>query len=173
MQNSNIETVKEKLFSTKPSSEKMNDEIRSSILRMKEAQMRRLRPSEFEGEAEPISDEDYAKISELSDFIAEHIKEVGKEQTILDFQVGLNLLNDYRKESLVDSKVQIKEDSDFAEKSYSALLNALQHYPIEIIKRYVRLGALNNQIWNTKNLEKIDTDVKVENTANKMIERNN
>ena len=173
MTDTNLEQVREKLFSTKPSSEKMNDEIRNGILRLKEAQLRRLRPSEFEGEAEPISDEDYAKISELSDFIAEHIREVGKEQTILDFQVGLNLLNDYKKESLIDSKVQLKEDSDFGDKSCSALLNALQHYPIEIIKRYVRLGALNNQIWNTKNLQKIDTDVKVENTANKMIERNN
>lgn len=171
MQNSNIETVKEKLFSTKDSSEKMNDEIKSSILRMKENQLRRLRPTEFEGEVEPISEEDYAKVSELSDFIAEHIQEVGKEQTILDFQVGLNLLNDYRKESLIDSKVQLKEDSDFGEKSYSALLNALQHYPVDIIKRYVRLGALNNQIWNTKNLQKIDTNVVVENTANKMTER--
>lgn len=109
---------------------------------MKEAQLRRLRPSEVESDAEQISDEDYNKISELSDFIAEHIKEVGKEQTILDFQVGLNLLNDYRKESLIDSKIQLKEDAEFKEKSYSALLNALQHYPVEIIKRYVRLGAL-------------------------------
>lgn len=39
----------------------------------------------------PISDENYNKISELSDFIAEHIKKVGKEQTNLDFLVGLNL----------------------------------------------------------------------------------
>lgn len=167
LNSANIETVKEKLFSTKTSSQKMNDAIRNSIHKIREARLRRLRPSEFEGELEPLSDEDYAKISELSDFISEHIKEVGKEQTILDFQVGLNLLNDYRKEALIESKVQLEEDSDFGEKSYNALFNALQHYPVEIIKRYVKLGALNNQIWNTKNLQKVNTDVVVENTANK------
>lgn len=172
MQNSNIETVKEKLFSAKGSSEKMNDEIRNSIDRIREARLRRLRPSEFEGDLEPLSDEDYAKISELSYFIVEHIKEVGKEQTILDFQVGLNLLNDYRKESLIYTKIQLEEDANFGDKSYGALLNALEHYPVEIIKRYVRLGAINNQIWNTKNLQKVNTDAVVENTANKMIERN-
>lgn len=171
MQNQNIETVKEKLFSTKDSSEKMNDEIRSSILRMKENQLRRLRPSEFEDEIQPISDGDYAKISELSDFIAEHIKEVGKEQTILDIQVGLNLLNDYKKKVLTQSKIQLQEDGDFGIKTYSALFNILDKYPVNLIKRYIKLAALNNQIWNTKNLQKIDTDVKVENTANKMIER--
>lgn len=172
MQNLNIETVREKLFSTKGSSEKMNNEIKNSVLRLKESQLRRLRPSEFDDESVKISDKDYNKISELSDFIAGHIKDVGKEQTILDFQVGLNLLNDYRKESLIDSKVQLEQDGDFGQKTYGALLNALQHYPVEIIKRYVRLGALNNQIWNTKNLQKNNTDKKIEQVANKMIERN-
>lgn len=56
MQNQNIETVREKLFSTKPSSEKMNDEIRISIDRIREARLRRLRPSEFKDEDEPITD---------------------------------------------------------------------------------------------------------------------
>lgn len=173
MQNSNIETVKEKLFSTKDSSEKMNDEIRSSILRMKENQLRRLRPSQFEDNVEPISEEDYAKISELSDFIVEHIQEVGKEQTILDFQVGLNLLNGYRKGSLIAEKIRLEEDSDFGEKTYGALIDVLFNYPVEVVKRYIKLGAANNAIWETKNDTKIDTDKKVENITQKLNERGN
>lgn len=169
----NIETVKEKLFSTKSSSEKMNDEIRNGILRMKEEQMRRLRPSQFEGEPELISDEDYQKISELADFIAEYLKEVGKEQTILDFQVGLNLLNNYKKESLIDAKIQLKEDSDFGKKTYSALFDVLLNYPLEVVKHYIKLGAANNAIWSTKNNRQIDTDKKIAEITQQLNERIN
>lgn len=169
----NLETVKEKLFSTKSSSEKMNDVIRNGIWRMKEVQNRRLRPSQFETKAEPISDEDFQKISELADFVAEYIKEVGKEQTILDFQVGLNLLNNYKKESLINAKIQLKEDADFGLKTYSALFDVLLNYPLEIVKHYIKLGAANNAIWATKNNRKIDTDKKVENIILKLDERKN
>lgn len=171
MQNSNIETVKEKLFSTKNSSEKMNDGIRRSIDRLIEARFRRIRPSEFEGELQPLSDEDYAKISELSDFIAEHIKEVGKEQTILDFQVGLTLLNGYKKESISEEKVKLEEDSDFGEKTYAAMFKAMEHFSLPVIQKYIKLGAMNNTIWNTKNIQKINTDIEVEELNNKMKER--
>lgn len=169
----NIETVREKLFSTKSSSEKMNYEIKNSILRMKKAQLRRLRTSQFEGEAELISDEDYQKISELSDFIAEHIKEVGKAQTILDFQVGLNLLNGYRKDSLIEEKIRLEEDSDFGEKTYASLIDVFLNYPVEVVKHYIKLGAANNAIWTTKNSTKIDTDKKIENITKKLDERGN
>ena len=170
---SSLETVKEKLFSTKSPSEKMNDEIRNCILMMKEKQLRRLRPSLFESDAELISDEDYQKISELADFIAEHGREVGKEQTILDFQVGLNLLNSYKKESLIDSKIQLKEDSDFGEKTYAALFDVLQNYSLEVLKHYIKLGSANNAIWATKNNPKINTDKKIENITLKLDERRN
>lgn len=171
-QNQNIETVREKLFSTKPSSEKMNDEIRSSIDRIRETRLRRARPSKFKGEAEPLSDENYTKIAELANFISLYIHDVGKEQAIQDFQVGLNLLNNYKKKVLTEAKLQLNEDGDFGEKTYSALLDVLEKYPLNVIQRYVKLGALNNQIWNTKNHQKINTDKKIEQVANKMIERN-
>ena len=92
MQKSNIDTVKEKLFSTDPPSQKMNDEIRNSLNKMREQRLRRLKPSHFEGQEDTISDEEYQKIAELADFISEHVRESGKEQTILDFQAGLNCL---------------------------------------------------------------------------------
>ena len=98
---------------------------------------------------------------------------MGNEQTILDFQVGLNLLNNYKKESLIDSKIQLIEDSDFGEKTYSALFDVLQNYPLEVVKQYIKLGAANNAIWATKNNPKINTDKKVENITLKLDERKN
>lgn len=91
---------------------------------------------------------------------------------MLDFQVGLNLLSGYKKDSLIEEKIQLKEDGDFGEKTFASLFNILKHYPMETVKQYVKLGALNNTIWNTKNLTKIDTDVKIEQVANKITEGN-
>ncbi|MBS4759324.1 MAG: hypothetical protein KHX03_01335 [Clostridium sp.] len=173
MQNTNLEQIKDKLFSTASSSEKMNEEIRKSIKKIREEKFRRLHPSMFNDGSEVISNEVYQKISELADFIAIYIREVGKEQAILDFQVGLNLLNDYKTSSLIESKIKLEEDSDFGEKTYAALLDVLQNYPIEILKHYIKLGAANNAIWSTKNNQKIDTDKKVENITLKLNERIN
>lgn len=170
MQNQNIETVREKLFSTKGSSEKMNDEIRNSIDRIREARLRWLRPSEFEGELEPLSDDDYAKIAELANFISLYIHDVGKEQAILDFQVGLNLLNGYKKDSITEEKVRLEEDSDFGEKTYSAMFKAMEHFSLPVIRKYIKLGAMNNTIRNTKNIQKINTDIQIEELNNKMKE---
>lgn len=173
MQNTNLEQVKDKLFSTASSSEKMNEEIRNSVKRIREEKLRRLQPTEFNDQSEAISNEDYQKISELADFIATYIREVGKEQAILDVQVGLNLLNDYKKMSLIESKIKLEEDSNFGEKTYAALFDVLQNYPIEVLKHYIKLGAANNAIWATKNDLKIDTDKKVENIILNLNERTN
>lgn len=171
MQESNIDTVKEKLFSTDPPSQKMNDEIRNSLNKMREQRLRRLKPSHFEGQEDTISDEEYQKIAELADFISEHVRESGKEQTILDFQAGLNLLNDYKKESIIESKIQLKEDGDFGKKTLAALFDILQNYPVDVVKRFVKLGAINNRIWNTKNNPMVDTDKIVLQVTEKLDER--
>lgn len=171
MADANLEMVKEKLFSVKDPSQKMNDAIKIRVEKLREENFRRLKPSMYEGKDEPLSQEDYEKISNLADFISGYIRDVGKEQAILDFQVGLNLLNDYKKDSVLETKIQLKEDADFGEKTFKALFDVLRNYPVEIIKRYIKLGALNNQIWNTKNSKNIDTDSKVVQTANKIAER--
>lgn len=170
MENTNLETVVEKLFSTKPVSQKMNEEIKNQVNRNKEALFRRIKPAQFEGQDKPLSEEDYQKVAQLADFIAQYVRDVGKEQAVLDLQVGLNLLNGYQKESLVKEKIKLEEDSDFGEKTFGALFNTLKHYPLETVKQYVKLAALNNAIWDTKNLKNVDTDEKVEQTANKITE---
>lgn len=171
MMNTNSEQIREKLFSVKNPSAKMNDEIRNSINRIREERYRRLCPSEFERQKESICDEDYRKISELADFISEHVRESGREQAILDFQVGLNLLNDYKKESIIESKIQLKEDGDFGEKTLAALFDILQNYPVDVVKRFIKLGAINNRIWNTKNNLTVDTDKIVLQVTEKLDER--
>lgn len=80
---------------------------------------------------------------------------------------------DYRKESLIDSKVQLEEDGDFGQKTYEALIDVLFNYPVEVVKHYIKLGAANNAIWSTKNNAKINTDKKVENITQKLNERGN
>ena len=171
MNTKNLEQVREKLFSAKDSSQKMNDEIKNSAERIKEKVLRRLKPSIFNDKDDTISDENYQKVSELSDFISQYVKEAGKEQAILDFQAGLNLLNRYKKSSSVEAKIKLEEDSDFGEKTFAALFNVFKNYPVDVVKRFVKLGAINNRIWNTKNNKSIDTDSEVEKVTDKLNER--
>ena len=171
MNTKNLEQVREKLFSAKDSSQKMNDEIKNSAERIKEKVLRRLKPSIFNDKDDTISDENYQKVSELSDFISQYVKEAGKEQAILDFQVGLNLLNGYKKSSSVEAKIKLEEDSDFGEKTFAALFNVFKNYPVDVVKKFVKLGAINNRIWNTKNNKSIDTDSEVEKVTDKLNER--
>lgn len=89
----------------------------------------------------------------------------------MDFQVGLNLLNGYKKDSFIDAKIQIEEDSDFGEKTFLALLDVLKNYPVDVVKKFIKLGAINNEIWNTKNNKNINTDIEVETITQKLDER--
>ena len=171
MNTKNLEQVREKLFSAKDPSQKMNYEIKNSAERIKEKVLRRLKPSIFNDKDDTISDENYQKVSELSDFISQYVKEAGKEQAILDFQVGLNLLNGYKKSSPVEAKIKLEEDSDFGEKTFAALFNVFKNYPVDVVKKFVKLGAINNRIWNTKNNKSIDTDSEVEKVTDKLNER--
>ena len=82
MTNKTLRYVREKLFSTKDASEKMNDEIKNSVKRIREQQLRRLKPSQFNDESYMLSDEDYQKVAELADFITTYINETGEEQAI-------------------------------------------------------------------------------------------
>lgn len=171
MNTKNLEQIRERLFSTKDPSQKMNDEIKNNAERIKQKVLRRLKPSIFNDKDDTISDENYQKVSELSDFISQYVKEAGKEQAILDFQVGLNLLNGYKKSSSVEAKIKLEEDSDFGEKTFAALFNVFKNYPVDVVKKFVKLGAINNRIWNTKNNKSIDTDSEVEKVTDKLNER--
>lgn len=169
MKNLNAENIEHMMFSSKSSSERFEDEIRNKVEQMRTLRLKKIVPVDMEGQV--VSDEDYEKILQLADFIALYIREAGKEQTIRDFQTGLNLLNKYKKHSLVESKIQLEEDGWCGEKTCAAMFDVLKNYPLEIVKHYVRLGALNNAIWETKNLSHVDTDKHVAQTAEKFEER--
>ena len=53
------------------------------------------------------------------------------------------------------------------------LQSALEYYPLEVIKKYIKLGAANNGIWETKQDESFDTDEYVEEVNNTLSERRN
>ena len=72
-------------------------------------------------------------------FIREHIKTVGQEQAIKDFQCGLNLLTGYKKETVLEEQVLLEEDADFGEKTFAMLQSALEYYPLEVIKKYIQM----------------------------------
>ncbi len=173
MAKSTLEQVREKLFSTKQPSEKMNEEIKNKVEKIKEQKLKKLKPSLFANKTDEISEKDYQKISTLADFVAEYVKKVGPKQAILDFQVGINLLNGYKKDSLISSKMQLEEDSDFGEKTFEALFDVLKNYSIDVIKQYIKLGAANNTIWSTKNNKQIDTDKKISEITQQLNERIN
>ncbi|MBQ8634988.1 hypothetical protein IJ425_02410 [bacterium] len=145
---------------TKSSSQKFDE-----ILRKKLKTLRFNEHSKIEQETQ-IGE----NIQELANFIQNHVITVGKEQAVLDFQVGLNLLNGYKKDSFIDAKIQLEEDSDFGEKTFSALLDVLKNYPVDVVNKFIKLGAINNEIWNTKNNNQIDTNKTVEILTQKLDE---
>ena len=107
---------------------------------------------------------------ELAEFIREHILAVGKEQAIKDFQTGLNLLTGYKKETVLEEQVRLEEDADFGGKTFDMLKSALEYYPLEVIKEYIKTGASNNAVWETKDDTKIDTNEFVEEITNNLTE---
>jgi len=102
-------------------------------------------------------DSDYA-LQELKKFTNNHVQKVGMEQAVKDFQFGMNLLNKNKKESVIASKRQLKEDGDFGEKTLACFCDACKNYSPRVIKKYIRLGAIANVVFNTKNNSRINTD---------------
>lgn len=95
------------------------------------------------------------------DFLQKHIRKVGTEQAVKDFQRGLNILNKYNKKSPIEAKRPIDEDGILGNQTYSCLENVCQKYISQIVQKYVRRGAVNNAIFDTKNDGRIDTDKRV------------
>ncbi len=107
---------------------------------------------------------------DLAEFLREHILAVGKEQAIKDFQTGLNLLTGYKKETVLEKQVRLEEDADFGEKTFEMFMSVLDYYPLEVIKEYIKTGASNNAVWETKDDTKIDTNEFVEEITNNLTE---
>ncbi|MFA7658932.1 MAG: hypothetical protein WCY19_05825 [Candidatus Gastranaerophilaceae bacterium] len=102
-----------------------------------------------------------SNIQEVLDFLQKHIKKVGTEQAVKDFQRGLNILNKYNKKSPIEAKRPVEEDGILGNQTYACLENVCQKYTPQIVQKYVRRGAVNNAIFDTKNDGRIDTDKKV------------
>lgn len=102
-----------------------------------------------------------SNIQEVLDFLQKHIRKVGTEQAVKDFQRGLNILNKYNKKSPIEAKRPIDEDGILGNQTYSCLENICQKYTPKIVQKYVRRGAVNNAIFDTKNDGRIDTDKRV------------
>jgi len=98
------------------------------------------------------------KIEQIILFLDNHAKIVGHKQAIKDLQVGLSLLNKNRRNSPIIVKNILKDDGDYGQKTYACLCDACKNYSLESIKKYIKLGAKNNIIFDTKNNYKIDTE---------------
>ena len=167
--NEKIKEVSKLLFPEKEELKTPSQKI-DEILRKKLQEIRtnRYQPKDLQDNDISQFDE---KIEEIANFFQIHVLNVGKSQAILDFQVGINLLNGYKKDSIINAKIELEEDADFGEKTFLAFLDVLKNYSNDVVKKYIKLGAINNQIWNTKNNTKIDTDKEIETLTKNLDER--
>lgn len=108
-------------------------------------------------------------IQEVLDFLQNHIQKVGTQQAVKDFQRGLNILNKYNKKSPIEAKRPIDEDGILGNQTYTCLSNVCKNYTPRIIQKYVRRGAVNNVVFDTKNDKRVDTDKKAINICNNLI----
>ncbi len=96
---------KEKVLN-KTSSEIFSDKIRQAALIAQTKGLEKINPQLYELVNERII------YDELAEFIREHIKSVGQEQAVKDFQCGLNLLTGYKKETVLEEQIRLEEDAD-------------------------------------------------------------
>lgn len=169
MTNFDTEETKEILFPedkvlNQSPEESFNEKLRNEILYKKAKDMEKIDPELYETANE------HKIYTELAEFIREHIKSVGQEQAIKDFQTGLNLLTGYKKETVLEEQIRLEEDSDFGDKTYAMLQSTLEYYPLEVIKKYIQMGASNNAVWETKDDSQIDTNEFVDEVAENLTE---
>ncbi len=101
------------------------------------------------------------RAQEILNFIEEHIADVGKEQAIKDVQRGINLLNKGKAISAANKGWKVKYDGDFGDKTKARLIELSKHYTLGVIKKYIKRGAVNNIIFDTKDNRRINTERKV------------
>ena len=136
MEELDVQTTKEIIFPdedilNQSPEENFNEKLRNEILYKKAKDMEKIDPELYEAANEHMI------FTELAEFIKEHIKTVGQEQAIKDFQTGLNFLHK-------DISDLIKEDGDYGQKTFAAFYKILQHYPLEVVKEAILRGAKSN-----------------------------
>ena len=110
MTNFDTEETKEILFPdeevlNQSPKDSFNEKLRNEILYKKAKDMEKIDPELYETANE------HKIYTELAEFIREHIKSVGQEQAVKDFQTGLNLLTGYKKETVLEEQIRLEEDS--------------------------------------------------------------
>lgn len=147
-----FKTVSKLLFPDKEEFDKTPSRRFEDELRNQYHKLQRLKSYGIDySENEDLVDEKYKSIA---DYIKDHVKAVGKEQAVRDFQCGLNFLHKGLKEAL-------KEDGDFGEKTFKAFYEIFKHYDIEIIKNAIRKGALSNTVIGTASDKTLNTQTLV------------
>ena len=164
-----INAVKEQLFTTE-NSKRINNTMRHKLKTSRERAMQMLK--QIAEENISLTETDFAKITELGDFMKNYIKQVGEENAIAHLQTGLNMLTGYRKNALTPELVKLEEDSVFGEKTMHTLLYVLRNYSLDVIKNYIRLGIINNVIEEANKFDDINTDDAISYFDDKLTERN-
>ena len=82
----------------------------------------------------------------------------------------MNLLTGYKKETVLEEQTRLEEDADWGDKTFKMLQSALEYYPLEVIKEYIKMGASNNAVWETKDDNQIDTNEFVDEVAENLTE---
>ena len=165
----NLELAREKLFSTKEGSAKMNDEIQQHYLMIKEKQARIL--NRIPESEDSLSNEELQKLGELGEFMSEYLKDLGEEVAVYHLQTGLNILTGTQKESIIPELVRLEETCYFDEPTLQKLRYVMARYSIGVIEDVIISGGQNNHIWATKNSENIDTGDVVKRIATQPEER--
>ena len=74
-----------------------------------------------------------------------------KRKTLIkNLQVAINILNKNRRKSPIKSKELITEDGIYGAKTKIALDEICKNYSLDIIKKYIKKGEINNIIFNNK-----------------------
>ena len=136
MQNFDVNETREIIFSDEETLNRPVSESFSEQLRNEFAYKQIENSAKFNPELAEIANE-HKIYTELAEFIRGHIKSVGQEQAVKDFQTGLNFLHK-------DIADLLKEDGDYGEKTFAAFYEVLQHYPLEVVKEAILRGAKSN-----------------------------
>lgn len=146
----------------KTPSQKFDDEIRQKIFEMKNQRLS-IVDSSYQGEI--LTNDDY---KEIADFLRKHVESVGREQAMKDMQLAFNLLCNSKKNAILEELKILEEDGDFGKKTFVCLKHVCRHYSIDVIKEYLRLGAMNNAIFETQKDNNVDTKKLVEDIRNNL-----
>ena len=174
MKNNSIEEISKLLYGNKPKEKKVDFKLNELLFELKDfltpAQM--LYPNKLELMKQRYflyqNKTQKEKREYIKKLILRHANNVGKIQAIKDLQRGLSILNKNRRNSPIEAKNILKEDGIIGPKTKASLDDICQNYSLNIIKKYILKGIMNNIIFETKNNKNINTERKLEETIKEL-----